>query len=108
MRSWVSREINGQYQAVYDEWFHGTTLETLAGYGKKEWTPIPGAFLTDSIEAAWCYARLNPSHTPVLVTVRVPEWLLWSRYRADVDPVDLDGDHGIVSHLRATLGEEFS
>ena len=106
MSHWVTREIDGQYQAVYDEWFHGTTLETLETYGKTEWTPIPGAFLTDSPQAAWCYARLVPRDTPVLVTVRVPEWLLWSRYREDVDPVELDRDHGIVSHLRATLGEE--
>ena len=95
------RTINGQTETLYDEWYHGTTLETLAEHGLTEWAPHAGAFLTDSVEAAWCYARLNPSHTPVLVTVRVADWMLWSDH-SDIDPIDLD-HHGDAAAMSATL-----
>ena len=102
----ATREIRGQQQVIHRWWFHGTDLETTKSYGWSEWKPHPGCFLTDSLSAAWCYATLNRNHHPVLVRVRIAEWLLWSTYRADIDPVDLAGDHGIVGHLRSTLGPE--
>ena len=102
----ATREIRGQHQRI-DRWFyHGTSLETIEAFGWSEWRPHPGCFLTDSLSAAWCYATLNRNHHPVLVRVRIAEWLLWSPVRDDVDPVDLAGDHGIVGHLRSTLGPQ--
>ena len=98
------RTINGQTETLYDEWYHGTSLETLAEHGLTEWAPHAGTFLTDDIRAAWSYAQLAApiGGTPVLVTVRVADWMLWADH-VDVDTNYLDHG-GDAAAMSDTLG----
>ena len=99
----VLRMIDGKQVTLRDRWYHGTTKERMAWFGAKEWRPHAGMMLTNTIEAGVHYSA---GWTPLFITVKVPDYLLWSPERLDISGADLAFDRGNVIAMRSTVATD--